>query len=44
MYVDSVLVDYNDSNKAKNMFRIKKDESAINEIKQSQYAVYYKGK
>ncbi|MFV1872588.1 MAG: type I-Fv CRISPR-associated protein Cas7fv [Oleiphilus sp.] len=43
MYVDSVLVDYNDSTKGKNMFRIKKDESEINEVKETPYAVYYKG-
>ncbi len=44
MYVDSVLVDYNDSNKAKDMFRIKERESEIKNKKLSPYAVYYKGK
>ncbi|RAU19655.1 hypothetical protein DN062_00805 [Nitrincola tibetensis] len=44
MYVDSVLVDYNDSDKARDMFRIKNDESSISELKNSSYAVYYEGK
>lgn len=44
MYVDSVFVDYNDSDKAKNMFRIKHDDSSRCEVKNSPYAVYYEGK
>jgi hypothetical protein len=38
MYVDSVLVDYNDSNR---MMRIKKDESLISVRPESDYAVYF---
>ncbi|WP_265821012.1 type I-Fv CRISPR-associated protein Cas7fv [Geovibrio ferrireducens] len=38
MFVDSVLVDYNDSNK---MMRIKHDESLISEKPESAYAVYF---
>jgi hypothetical protein len=45
MYVDEMLIDYNDSYIAKDMFRIKKDESAIQPTKNtSTYAVYYEGK
>ncbi|BFM50881.1 type I-Fv CRISPR-associated protein Cas7fv [Marinomonas sp. THO17] len=46
MYVDEVLVDYNDSQVAKNMFRIKTShEQEIKQNKGSQsYAVYYQGK
>ncbi|WP_369434137.1 type I-Fv CRISPR-associated protein Cas7fv [Psychromonas sp. MME1] len=45
MYVDDVLVDYNNSQTAKDMFRIKKDESQILQEKGSNtYAVYYEGK
>ncbi len=45
MYVDEVLVDYNDSVKAKNMFRIRKDITQIEEEKgDNLYAVYYEGK
>ncbi|NKI19269.1 hypothetical protein HCU74_17820 [Spongiibacter sp. KMU-166] len=38
MYVDSVLVDYNDSNK---MMRIKADEGAIQEDCNGEFAVYF---
>ena len=38
MYVDSILVDYNDSTK---MMRIKRDESDISEQPDSDYAVYF---
>jgi len=38
LYVDSILVDYNDSNK---MMRIKQDESSILEQSGSTYAVYF---
>lgn len=38
MQVDSLLVDYNDSNK---MMRIKSNESSIMEEKHTDYAVYY---
>jgi len=46
MYVDDVLIDYNDSVIAKDMFRIRKDDSSITPIKGSDnhYAVYYEGK
>jgi len=38
MYVDEILVDYNDSNK---MMRIKRDESSISETPESDYASYF---
>ncbi len=38
MYVDSILVDYNDSNK---MMRIKKDEGSISEVVESDFATYF---
>lgn len=41
MYVDSVLVDYNDSNK---MMRIKRSESEISEMPKTNYAVYFYSK
>ena len=41
MYVDSVIVDYNDSNK---MMRIKRDESDISEQPQSEFAHYFYAK
>lgn len=42
MYVDDILIDYNDSEKPEEMFRIfKDDESSLNESKQSDYAVYF---
>lgn len=41
MYVDEVLVDYNDSTK---MMRIKRDESAINEQLNSDFASYFYAK
>jgi len=41
MYVDSVLVDYNDSNK---MMRIKRDESSISETPDSEFASYFYAK
>lgn len=41
MYVDDVLVDYNDSNK---MMRIKRNEGDISEQPQSNYAVYFYAK
>ena len=41
MYVDEILVDYNDSNK---MMRIKRDESCISEKPESDYARYFYAK
>jgi hypothetical protein len=41
MYVDSITVDYNDSNK---MMRIKRDESEISEQPNSNFAVYFYAK
>ena len=41
MYVDSLLVDYNDSNK---MMRIKRNEAEITEEAKSPYAVYFYAK
>ena len=41
MYVDNITVDYNDSNK---MMRIKRDESAIAETPESEYANYFYAK
>lgn len=41
MYVDSVLVDYNDSHK---MMRIKRSEGDISETPKAPYAVYFKAK
>lgn len=41
MYVDEILIDYNDSNK---MMRIKKDESDISEEPESNYATYFYAK
>ncbi|MCF7353214.1 type I-Fv CRISPR-associated protein Cas7fv [Vibrio sp. CK2-1] len=41
MYVDEVLVDYNDSNK---MMRIKRDESEISSQPQTDFAVYFEAK
>ena len=41
MYVDEVLVDYNDSNK---MMRIKRDEGDISEQAESGYATYFYAK
>lgn len=38
MYVDSILVDYNDSNK---MMRIKQDEGDISPQPESDYAIYF---
>jgi hypothetical protein len=41
MYVDDVLVDYNDSSR---MMRIKQDESSISEVPGSPYATYFYAK
>lgn len=41
MYVDSILVDYNDSHK---MMRIKRSESDISETPETNYAVYFYAK
>lgn len=41
MYVDEVLVDYNDSTK---MMRIKRDTNSISEAADSEYAVYFYAK
>ena len=41
MYVDELLVDYNDSSK---MMRIKRDPSSISEVPESEYAVYFSAK
>jgi len=41
MYVDSVLVDYNDSHK---MMRVKRSESEISETPQTSYASYFESK
>jgi hypothetical protein len=38
MYVDEILVDYNDSNK---MMRIKHNPAAISETPESDYASYF---
>lgn len=38
MYVDDVIVDYNDSHK---MMRIKRDESTANPNKENDYAIYF---
>lgn len=43
MYIDSLEMDYNDSNLAKDMFRIKRDISTINNTKKSKYAIYFEG-
>ncbi len=41
MYVDEIIIDYNDSNK---MMRIKRDESSISKTKNSDYAQYFYSK
>ena len=41
MYVDNVLVDYNDSHK---MMRIKRSKSEISETPETNYAVYFYAK
>ncbi len=41
MYVDDIIVDYNDSNK---MMRIKRDESEINSKATSEFATYFEAK
>jgi len=41
MYVDELIVDYNDSNK---MMRIKRDESDTNSQPQSEFATYFEAK
>jgi len=41
MYVDEILVDYNDSNK---MMRIKKDESSVSPMPETEYACYFYAK
>lgn len=41
MYVDEIVVDYNDSNK---MMRIKRDESSISQTQESPYATYFYAK
>jgi hypothetical protein len=41
MYVDEILVDYNDSSK---MMRIKRNESSISEQPESDYATYFYAK
>lgn len=41
MYVDNLLVDYNDSNK---MMRIKRNSAGINEEPKSPYAIYFYAK
>ena len=41
MYVDEIVIDYNDSNK---MMRIKRDERAISKMKNSDYAIYFYSK
>jgi len=38
MYIDEILIDYNDSNK---MMRIKRDENAINEEPNTEFATYF---
>ncbi len=43
MYVDEILVDYNNSALAKDMMRITRDESLAESTKQDRYAVYFKG-
>ena len=41
MYVDNVIVDYNDSEKS---MRIRRDESSISEFREGPYATYFEGK
>ncbi|HHC7130304.1 TPA: type I-Fv CRISPR-associated protein Cas7fv [Vibrio parahaemolyticus] len=41
MYVDELVIDYNDSNK---MMRIKRDESAISSQPQTEFAIYFEAK
>ncbi|MGL5006493.1 MAG: type I-Fv CRISPR-associated protein Cas7fv [Plesiomonas sp.] len=41
MYVDELVVDYNESNK---MMRIKRDESEINSQPQKEFAIYFEAK
>lgn len=41
MYVDEILVDYNDSDK---MMRVKRDVGSIVEYPESDYAVYFYAK
>lgn len=41
MYVDELIIDYNDSNK---MMRIKRDESAISSQPQTEFAIYFEAK
>jgi len=38
MYVDDVVVDYNDSNK---MMRIKQEENSVSEVPESEFATYF---
>ncbi len=41
MYVDELIIDYNDSDK---MMRIKRDEGSISEIPASDYAIYFEAR
>jgi hypothetical protein len=43
MYVDEIQIDYNDSELAKDMMRIIRDESLAQQEKIGKYAVYFKG-
>ena len=43
MYVDEIVVDYNNSALAKDMMRITRDESLAESAKKDRYAVYFKG-
>ena len=43
MYVDEIVVDYNNSTLAKDMMRIIRDESLAENSKNDNYAVYFKG-
>jgi hypothetical protein len=43
MFVDSVLVDYNDGKSGRDMMRIKHTPSNISESKNGDYAVYFEG-
>lgn len=43
MFVDEVVVDYNDGNSGKDMMRIKHSSNQITQEKRSDYAVYFEG-
>ncbi|POZ50265.1 hypothetical protein [Methylovulum psychrotolerans] len=43
MFVDEMLVDYNDGSVGRDMMRIKHSPSNISEIKNGEYAIYFEG-